>query len=196
MPGKEQLRAFIAMELPVGLRKELARIQNTLKEEGPSPVKWVNPENIHLSLRFLGNIDGNVISKISGAIKEAAQGISPLHFELGGLGVFPDLRRVQVIWIGLDGDMERLSRLQKRIDMNLVSLGFMVESRPFKPHLTLARVSDRAASDERQGLGQLIISNQFKEDYRFNVDSIKLIKSHLTREGAIYSIISSVNLQE
>ena len=194
MPGSEQLRAFIAIELPVGLRKAIARIQNKIKEDGPSPVKWVNPENIHLTLKFLGNIDENIIGKVSGAMKEAVPGILPLHLELGGLGVFPDLRRVQIIWIGLNGDLERLSRLQKRIDANSVSLGFRAESRPFKPHLTLARVRDRAASDDRQSLGQLITSNQFKEDYSFNVDSIELIKSQLTREGAIYSIISSVNL--
>ena len=194
MPGTEQLRAFIAIELPVELRKALVRIQNKMKEGGPSPVKWVNPENIHLTLKFLGNIDGNIISRISGAMKEAGHGISPFRLELGNPGVFPDLKRVQVIWVGLTGDLEPLSRLQQRIETNLVPLGFTAESRPFKSHLTLARVRDWATPDDRRSLGQLIMSCQLKEDYCFNVDTIKLIKSQLTREGAIYSIISSVNL--
>lgn len=196
MTVAEQVRSFIAIEMPDELRMALGRIQARLKEAGQPSVKWVDPDNIHLTLKFLGNTDVNIISKISRVMEKAAQGIPPFRLELGGLGVFPDLRRVQIVWIGLDGDLEQLKHLQQRIESNLAPLGFASESRPFKPHLTLARFRDRATLDERQNLGQIIASTHHGEDYSFNVDSVNLMKSQLTRAGAIYSLMSSVNLKK
>jgi len=188
----EQIRSFIAIELPDDLKEGLAQLQANLKEGIEPPVKWVNPYGIHLTLKFLGNVAVINIDKITRAMEKAAQGISPFELKTKELGVFPNLKRVQVIWVGIGGEMDRLNQFQKRIELNLAPLGFSRESRPFVPHLTLCRVRDWISPDERQIFGQRITDTKFEAVYTIKVDSISLIKSQLTREGAIYSQISSV----
>ena len=190
----EQVRSFIAIELPDELKEGLAQVQARLKSSNPASVKWVDPSGIHLTLKFLGNIDAAKVSEITQAIKTATQGISPFHLEVKGLGVFPNLRRVQVVWDGLDGEIDTLRQLQKGLEFNLTPLGFTAESRPFTPHLTLARLRDRALPRDRERLGQLIASIKFETVHTIDVASINLMRSQLTREGAIYSRLSSVEL--
>ncbi len=98
--------------------------------------------------------------------------------------------------MGVRGEVDRLGQLQKRIESNLAPLGFAPESRPFTPHLTLARLRDRALLYERQNFGQLITGTRFEAVYGFNVDSINLMRSQLTGEGPIYNQIGSVKLKK
>jgi 2'-5' RNA ligase len=191
----EQIRSFIAIELPRELKLSLVRLQDKLKPESRAPVKWVDPENIHLTLKFLGNIDSGLTGRITSALGEAIQGVPPFDIEVSGLGVFPNIRRVQVVWVGLAGEVAKLAQLQQRIETCLVPLGFAAEARSFTPHLTLGRVRDYAAPDERQKLGQLINGIAFEAGCRVNVDAIHLIRSQLTREGPVYSKISTVSLK-
>lgn len=191
----EQIRSFIAVELPDEVKVALAQLQDQLKTGKQLPVKWADPYGIHLTLKFLGNIAVNKINEITGAIEKATEGISPFHLEVKDLGVFPNFKRVRVVWVGVSGEVAQLSQLQQRIESNLAPLGFAHESRPFTPHLTLARVREQASPDEQQNFGQLIASARFETSYSFNVDSINLMRSQLTREGAIYSRISSIKLK-
>jgi len=192
----EQVRSFIAIELPDELKVGLTQLQNRLKSGNQSSVKWVDPYSIHLTLKFLGSIAVDRISEIIGVMEEAAQGIPPFHLEVKDLGVFPNLRRVQVAWVGIRGEVDKLSQLQQNLESNLARLGFAPESRPFTPHLTLARLRNRASLDERQSFGQLIATTRFEAAYTIKVDAISLMRSQLTREGAIYSRISSVGLNK
>jgi len=192
----EQVRSFIAIELPNELKVGLSQLEAQLKSGKQSGVKWVNPYSIHLTLKFLGSIAVDRISQITKAMNEAVQGISPFHLEVKELGVFPNLRRVQVVWVGISGEVDRLGQLQQRIESNLARLGFAPESRPFTPHLTLARLRNQASLDERQRLGELIAGTRFEVAYTIKVDTISLIRSQLTREGAIYSRISAVGLNK
>lgn len=191
----EQVRSFIAIELPEEVKAGLARLQAQLKSGKPPPVKWVDPSGIHLTLKFLGNISADKIGEITGAMEKAAQGISPFHLKVKDLGAFPNLRRVQVVWVGINGEVNKLSRLHQRLESNLAPLGFTPESRPFAPHLTLARLRDQASTEERQRFGQFIADTKSEVVYTIKVDSIKLMRSQLTREGAIYSQISSIGLK-
>ena len=192
----EQVRSFIAIELPDELKTGLTQLQAQLKLGKPPWVKWVDPYAIHLTLKFLGNIDVDRISAIIKSMETAVQGISPFHLEVKELGVFPNWRRVQVVWVGVSGEVDMLAKLQQRIESSLAHLGFTPESRAFTPHLTLARLRDRASLDERQRFGQLIASTKFEASYTIDVDVISLMRSQLTREGAIYSQISSVRLKK
>ena len=191
----EQVRSFVAIDLPDELRQLLSRVQTRLKAGSRAPAKWVDPDSIHLTLKFLGNVDTDMINRITLVLQDAVRGIAPLHLEVKGLGAFPNLKRVQVVWVGMGGDLEGLSRLQRQIDSSLKSLGFTPESRPFNPHLTLARMRDRATPDERQRLGQLIEGTSLEEIYSFRVDAINLMKSQLTREGAIYRRLAAIALK-
>jgi 2'-5' RNA ligase len=190
----EQVRCFVAVELPEEIKAALSRIQAELKSGSQSPVKWVDPYSIHLTLKFLGNVNPDMTSQITEAIAGGAQGVSPFHLEIKGLGVFPNPRRVQVIWVGIGGEVESLLKLQKGIESALEGLGFAPEGRAFTPHLTLARVRERASPDERQKLGELIASTKFETEHAFNVNSVSLMRSQLTREGAIYSQLGSIEL--
>lgn len=192
----EQVRSFIAIELPAKLKEGLAQLEAQLKLGKPSAVKWVDPSGIHLTLKFLGNITVDRISAITRALEEATRELSPFQLKVTGLGVFPNLKRVQVAWVGIGGEVDKLGQLQQRIESSLASLGFTAESRRFTPHLTLARLRDRASADERQRFGQLIASAKFEAVYTIKVDSINLMRSQLTREGAIYSRLGSVGLEK
>jgi len=190
----EQLRCFIAIELPEEIKAGLSRLQAKLKSGAQCPVKWGDPYSIHLTLKFLGNVNAGMTSQITEATAEAAQGISPFQLEIKGLGVFPNPRRVQVAWVGVSGEVDKLLQLQKKVETNLARLGFAPEPRAFTPHLTIARVRDQASPDERQRLGQLIASTNFEAVHAFKVNAISLMRSQLTREGAIYSQLSSIEL--
>ncbi len=192
----EQIRSFIAIELPDELKLALSQLELELKSGKQPRVKWVDTGNIHLTLKFLGNIGTDRVSEITKAMEEATQGIPPFHLEVRSLGVFPNLKRVQVVWVGISGEVEKLVRLQQCIESNLAHLGFTPESRPFTPHLTLARLRNQASLEERQRFGQLIASTRFEAAHTIKVDAVNLMRSQLTREGAIYSLISSARLKK
>ena len=191
----EEIRSFIAIELPGAVKLNLSQIATQLKSGRRFEVKWVAPESIHLALKFLGNILVESTKDIAQAMAEAAQGIPPFRLEVRDLGAFPNLKRVQVAWVGVRGEIDKLSQFQQRLDSNLSRLGFAPEGRPFTPHLTIARLRDSTSSTERQAFGQLIASTQF-ETGLFAVDAISLMKSQLTREGPIYSRITQVALSQ
>jgi 2'-5' RNA ligase len=191
----EQVRCFIAVELPDEVKTGLDQLQAQIKSGRQTSVKWVDPYSIHLTLKFLGNVAVDRIDPITKAMEEATQGVSPFRLEVKDLGVFPNLRRVQVIWVGVSGEVDKLAKLQQRLESNLAGLGFAPERRRFTPHLTLARLREGASLDEREGLGKLIASTKFEAAYTFPVDAISLMRSQLTREGAIYSRIGSVELK-
>jgi 2'-5' RNA ligase len=192
----EQIRSFIAIELPDELKAGLDRLQDSLKSGGQRGVKWVNPYSIHLTLKFLGDIETDRTDAIVRAMEASVQGIPPFRLEVKDLGVFPNLRRAQVIWAGVSGEVDRLSQLQQRLESNLTPLGFTAETRRFTPHLTLARLRNQASLAERQNMGQLISNTRFDTTYNIEVKAINLMRSQLTREGAIYHRISSVELNK
>jgi len=189
----ETVRCFIAVELPNDLRRELGRLQKRLKVDEPR-VKWVSPEGIHLTLKFLGDVDTTMIEPITQAMTQAAQGTLPFSLNIQQLGAFPSLQRVQVVWVGLGGDVDKLQQLCQLLEANLTSLGFAAEQRPFTPHLTLARLGNEASPNERQRFGELIASTRSELSYSIKVDALSLIRSQLTSTGAIYSRISLAEL--
>ena len=191
----EEVRSFIAVELPGELKQELTQLEDRLKLSNQPWVRWVNPYSIHLTLKFLGNVATDRLDAITRSMEEASRGSAPFHLEVRELGVFPNLKRVQVAWVGVKGEVDTMQQLQQRIESGLVPLGFASESRRFTPHLTLARVNNRASPNERQRFGELIASSSFEAVHSIEVNAVNLMKSQLTREGAIYTRISSVALK-
>jgi 2'-5' RNA ligase len=190
----EQIRSFIAIELPEEAKEGLARLRKELEKDEHKFVKWVDPGGIHLTLKFLGNIPSRRVEEITEAMGEAAQLISPFHLEISGLGAFPSLRQARVLWVGIVGEVDKLSRLQQNIDSMLAALGFAKEERSFVPHLTLARVRQGASPLERRSFGELVGSTIFADKYHVEVEAISLIRSQLTPAGAIYTCLSTVEL--
>lgn len=190
----EQIRSFIAIELPEEAKKGLARLRRELERDEHRFVKWVDPLGIHLTLKFLGNIAARRVTEIAEALGEAAQGMSPFHLEISGLGAFPSVTQPRVFWVGVNGQLDRLSGLQQSIDSALAGLGFAREERPFVPHLTLARIREEASGPDRRSFGELVGATAFEDKYPVKVEAVRLMRSQLTPAGAIYTCLSAVEL--
>jgi 2'-5' RNA ligase len=191
----EYIRAFIANELPEEVKRTLTRLQERLKSSSRAPVRWSNPDGMHLTLKFLGNINSGTTGGIAAAMAEAVRGIRPFHLQVDGLGVFPSPSRVRVVWVGLTGETDKLERIQKNLDSKLTPLGFMPEARPFTPHLTLGRVREQARPEERQSLGKLVSGTPVAKEGSIEVRYIHLIRSQLRPEGPIYTRLNSVEMK-
>jgi 2'-5' RNA ligase len=187
----ETFRAFVAVDLPDRIRSSLAAAQQKFKSYG-FRVKWVRPQSIHLTLKFLGNINVAQTDAVVGAMAQAAKGRAALALAPSGIGVFPNARRARVIWVGIGGQLDQLKNLQRALEARLADLGFPRESRPFKGHLTLGRVKGKIAVHRLQAalddLGNF-------EAGSFAVDQIILFKSQLQSSGAVYSRVKQVTLE-
>jgi len=190
----DQIRSFIAIELPEEAKEGLARLRKELERHEHKFVKWVDSQGIHLTLKFLGNIHSKRVAEITKAIEEAAKGIPPFHLEISGLGAFPNLRQARVLWVGIGGEVDKLARLQQNTDSALAALGFAKEERSFMPHLTLARIRQGASPLERRNFGELVDSAIFEDKYHVEVEAISLMRSQLMPTGAIYTRLSAVQL--
>lgn len=191
---EKSIRSFVAIELPAEFKAALGSVEDNLRAGHYPFVKWVNPSGIHLTLKFLGNIDPEKTIDITSALTEVAHRAFPFHLELGGLGVFPNLRRPRVVWVGIEGDIERLAALQKEVESALVPLGFPAESRPFSAHLTLARLREGISPGERENFGELVGSTAFHSELAFEVNAIRLMRSQLSPTGAIYHCLAVIAL--
>ena len=183
------IRTFIALELPATAVSLLQEVQQELKQL-KIRARWVRPENIHLTLKFLGDINPDDVGKISDAMAAAAADISPVTLSIGGIGVFPGIKRPRVIWIGLGGKVQDLLALQGRLETELDTLGFPMENRAFKAHLTLGRIKQAAHPEViRQLMGQYA----GLDSDEFTCDQIILFKSDLKPSGAEYSKVKQTN---
>ncbi len=181
---EKMLRAFLAIDPPGEILQEIGRIQERLRKLIYGEVRWVRPEAIHLTLKFFGDIPETAIADIAAVVEKAAAAEAPLTFSIGGTGVFPDQRRPRVLWLGMEGDVPRLLRFQKEIEGGLGIAGFPAEERPFRPHLTLARIkSPRGLT----GLERALEKGEGYAAGQFTASGIGLIRSELTPRGAVYT---------
>jgi len=187
----EKLRAFIAISLPEPVLQGIVTAQETLKRSGLK-IRWVRKEGIHLTLKFLGDIDRDSVEKISEAMERATGAFSPFTLWAEGIGVFPNLKRPRVAWVGLSGEVEVLSALQRDLESQLSGLGFPKEKRPFKGHLTLGRVKGRLEGIKLQEAVEDL--GDFRKE-SFAAQSLVLFQSELRPDGAVYSRLAEVLLK-
>jgi 2'-5' RNA ligase len=184
--GRHGLRLFVACELPPEALEALARIQADLRERGAGRLRWVRPEGIHLTLKFLGAVSPEKAQRVIDALSTAIVEPFTLALRFDRLGSFGGRMRLHVIWVGLAGDVEKLAALAETVEKALGSLGFPRESRPFAPHLTLARVPDEMGIEERSRLADLIASYKLPEMPSLSVSEVSLMQSFLLPGGARY----------
>jgi 2'-5' RNA ligase len=192
----KQVRVFIAIELDETINAALSDLQEQLKAKVPrGSVRWVRPEGIHLTLKFLGDVPVNRIEEIERALTRACAGSPAFSFSVGRLGCFPNPRRPRVVWVGVQEQSGTLERLQKAIEKGMEKLGFAPEGRKFDAHLTLGRTQRRASSGDVRRLGQLVEETDIGELGRMEARAVSLMKSDLKPTGAVYTRLAAVRLE-
>jgi 2'-5' RNA ligase len=185
------IRAFIAITPSMALRQSARDVGAALQRLAPS-WRWVDPEQIHLTLKFLGDVPAEALPAIGQAVEHAVAGQAPFTLLARTLGCFPHPSRPRVLWMGLEDPQQALAHLQQRLESALTPLGFPPETRPLHPHLTLAR------AQQMRGRGQLLPLLQSYQHRVFGelaVAEIQLFQSHLRRAGAVYTVLHSVTLR-
>lgn len=184
------MRVFVAVALPDRLREELGRLVAELRTSG-ADVRWVDPDSMHLTLKFLGDAEPDEIAAVEPALRRAAGAASPTGCRLQGVGSFPHLRRPRVIWAGVEADDDRLAALHSGIDAELAAIGFQKDKRRFHPHVTLGRVK---GGEGKRALAAEVEARAEVELGRFRVEQFHLYESRLRSDGARHSILSTYRL--
>jgi 2'-5' RNA ligase len=193
--GMPVIRAFIAIQIPAVVHEQLDHISKDLQSQTKNrAIHWVAVQNIHLTLKFLGDISSNNLEHLTKILKGEAEKHSPFEIRVEGIGAFPSIRRPRVIWVGIDVPPQ-LKALQKGVEAEALRLGYLPEERGFSPHLTLARVSPNASPDEIGKISELVANYKVGHLGTFRVDSIVFFKSDLRPGGAVYTPLSTISLK-
>jgi RNA 2',3'-cyclic 3'-phosphodiesterase len=198
MPPEPTLRTFIAIELDPEVRDALSRVQGKLKRGSPDgAVKWVNPESIHLTLKFLGDTPVSKVSKVADAVATAREGIAAFDLSIEGRGCFPNCRRPRVIWVAVkDLSGSNLLRMQAAIERLVSPLGLPTEDRGFSPHLTLGRIARNVSPATEAAVGKLVQDSVVEQIAQQRVTAVSLIKSDLRPAGPVYYTLATAKLGE
>jgi len=183
-----KIRTFIALEIADVIKEQLTHIQRQLMNKG-AELKWIKKENIHLTLKFLGEIDENNHNKIFELMNHASENAGSLNLSLSELGMFPDEKRPNTIWVGIGGEVEEVRQLAERCDYYLSTIGFEKSKNNFKPHLTIGRI--KKITNKKQFISEV---NDIKVSRAaFRVKKLHVVKSELMPAGAVYTNIHTIH---
>jgi 2'-5' RNA ligase len=185
------VRLFIAINLSADLRRHIVEASEPLRARAPE-LAWVSEPRLHLTLKFLGEQADERLSDIKDALASVAGRHRELVMDIGGFGAFPNFRRARVVWIGVAQD-PRLELLHHDVEVACESIGFEVEGRPFRPHLTLARVKNPISEERARELSRLAKRIDYRTD--FIVRSVDLMRSDLSSDGPTYTTVVSAALR-
>lgn len=184
------IRSFLAIELPEPILRKIGEVQGDLSATH-AEVRWTNPEKIHLTLKFFGNIEESRIDPIFKSIEEPIRITLPFSLKVRGVGAFPHLKNPRVIWVGLVDEREILTPLQRQIEICFEKIGIQAEDRPFHPHLTLGRMKSSRGKEELVGRMERYREVEFGD---FQVERVVLFKSDLRPSGPIYTSLREMKL--
>lgn len=186
----------MAIDLPDEVRDRLGDIIARLSRRiAPGTVRWVRPDGIHLTLKFLGEVSTGSLSQVRDVLARASDAHAPFEARVGGLGCFPNPRRPRVIWVGVEEPSGRLASLQQALEAQFERLGYRREGRPFSPHLTLGRVREGAGADAVQAVGASVGLEPVPDLGTIPVRAICLFRSDLRPSGAVYTRLAEIALR-
>lgn len=186
------IRAFIAVLLTDELKREIRQIQERFIQVAPD-VKWMAEDNFHVTMKFLGDVDTRRIDEIADAIESAVETEKPFALKVSGVGSFPNPRRPQVVWVGVESGVEQLAGIADKIESAMERIGFPRENRMFSAHITIGRVRQGSRGDALAGALQ---ESNVGEIGEVDVKSVALMQSELRPKGPIYSVLREITLKE
>lgn len=182
-------RIFVALDISEEARKKVSQFIKKSRERFPKArVGWDKPEKLHLTIKFLGEIEEEQLQKLQQAVEKTAREIAPFKLQISGTGVFPSTKQARVLWLGVDGDIESLRELNRILENKGEEHGFVKEKRAFKAHLTIARLKERTSK-----LVTAHLSENF-ELVEFEVSELVIYQSELRPTGSVYSVVSKYDL--
>ncbi len=184
------VRTFIAIEMPHSVMEIVRQTQQVFRQAGIR-LRWVRRENVHLTLRFLGDISIDAVPGIQHALERSAAETPAFSLQVKGIGAFPSVARPKVVWLGLQGQLQPLEDLYRRLALSLSEVGIPSENRPFRGHLTIGRVKDRIENEHFRSLMQRMSDVQSES---FIADRLCFFKSDLTPGGAVYTPLAQAKI--
>lgn len=188
------MRIFIAIELPKEIKDTLAKLQDKLKNTG-ADVKWIEPDNIHLTLKFLGEIDEQKLDKIKSILENIAKEQNQFYIRISSIGAFPKISSPRIIWAGIDKGNSETKEIVKLLEGKIEKIGIPKENRPFSSHITIARTRSGFNPDKLFEELKNFENNFEMKDTQFKVTKITLFKSTLTPKGPFYEALKEINLK-
>ncbi len=185
------MRTFIAIEMTSDIKAGMKELQDKLRASG-ADVAWTRPDGVHLTLKFLGEVDAATVDSLGAALEEAVKGTAPFTLDVRGTGVFPTPKSPRVVWLGLEGGIEALAALYEKVEAVCERLGFRREGRPFKPHVTLGRVKSLRG---RESLMKALAGFEKVELGTIEADVVSVMKSELRPSGAVYTEMRRIELK-
>jgi len=190
------IRAFIALDLSSEISQRLDQISSDLKKRmPPNVVRWVPAQNIHLTLKFLGDVSTANLESLQKMIQIEGENVPPFDLSVGSVGAFPNVHRPRVVWVGVTAP-ETLPALQHGIEMSANRLGYPLEERPFSPHLTLGRVNRNISPTDLQHVEQALSGYNVGFIGAVHLTAVHLYRSDLTPQGAHYTRLYSAPLKK
>jgi len=184
------MRLFVGINFPKKQRAKMHRAARALRDQ-ELPVRWVDPDNFHITLKFLGEVRREQVDDVMSGIERAASSTKPFHTAIGGFGAFPTVRRPRVIWLGVEACPE-LRCLKQDLEWSLGDAGFPAESRSFHPHVTMGRASDAGGAGAFRALDDAFAALDFEDELK--VHKIDLMRTRPSPEGPRYSVVNSTRL--
>lgn len=186
-----QLRTFVAFEISEELRDAGRDVIRQLSEVADG-VRWVKPQNMHVTLKFLGEVEDRELNDVCRAVSGAAAGLSSFSLDCRSVGAFPNTKRPATLWMGLDDPHDQLHHLQGRIEESAAAIGFAQEHRPYRGHITLGRIRTRRENGPLTTMLNEMANREFAD---FSVNELIVFSSEMERSGPVYTAISRIPLK-
>lgn len=190
----DHVRLFIACEVPDEVKRTIGDLIEQLRQRSGTAVRWIRPEGVHVTLKFLGEVPLKQLPAVKLALQEAVVGNSPFELELSNIGMFGGREGLRIMWVGIAGDVLRLEKLVRDVNAALAVVGFEPERRPFRPHLTLGRVRDEISTRQRASI-EVDVGKIEVEPSAWRTSQVSLMRSRLTPNGAHYEVLATFPLR-
>ena len=189
------VRVFVAVGISAEAREQLIVAMERIRRDVPQGIQWANPDGMHLTLKFLGNIPASAVGPLLECLGPVGAKTSPFPLQLAGLGMFPNRRKPRVLWVGVGGGLDALTRLQQAAEGAINGLGYPPEQRPFRPHITLGRPRRSVSGAQLARIGSVVSALAPPHPVGWRTESVDVMRSELHPSGARYTVLGSMPLE-